>query len=766
MKPQYIIKKFSGMWENWLFWCEWFSPEVSWWDINLVNNIGMGDVKLKTATWFTNYENSNAIQDFFIDKRKLFVTIWERYLHVFWDYWAAPFQLHDIGSTSWNSWRYSDLATTKEGDLLYTTPISLWRWYRASATSASATTLVDNTKDFWYSIYSNYDGYLLPSLDQYNNKVTNLTKGKEYTVTSIWFTDLQYADLAGAYASTYAVPAAISETAANTKTWTPTKSISSQVWVWLVSKGTWVVTITVHDSLNTVLSTYSIPTTSLTDSQMNYFYCPAFKAYWPNLHFHITSTGTTTIKSNTANDLSTASFTIRIGDTLNFASATPTPQSGDDFMLFADRKYNFDDSANDVVYPHFANQLDRYYFKRQIKQYGDEFFLTNGNWMSSLSSETFSAWAKRMPDNHQLIAFGINGANVLFSCIIQGKGKLMLWDGYSNNFNSMLDIDMPTTSLATMDDGWVFVSNWQVYFTNWYSIKPLTSVIDSNSIGRTFFNILSFNWLEIFNGKLIMSVYWDKTNRANSWIYVYDFNWNWSFQPINSSWINEYDKFPKVVYATIDDDSEWTAAILDPIIFTWSDLWIHYISWNWDKWNFIMKLKLWEKRRLSMVRLNLTKTDGQSLSSNDYSWVYDITCSYGKWKGWVITDVQTTSSTKSTITVDWRSNKCETWTELLVIKWYTGDPLGERTFIQSKTGEWTATEVWTISPELSAVWALDLYLKNINVKKSWTKTVQIHDLNETCNFDLNDFYGDTLVLEFVFKWTNCNNIWVSSIELY
>lgn len=764
MKPQYIIKKFSGMWEDWLFWCEWFSPEKSWWDINLINNLRTWDVAKVTDVWFTTYENSKAMDDITIWTTAGVVTIGQRYLHAFEVYWQYKFQLHDLWADSLNSWRYPDLATTKERDLLYTSPISVWRWYRAKATSASATTLVDNTKDFWYSIYSTYDGYLLPSLDTYNNKVTNLTKQKEYTITSIWFSNLEGADLSGSYANTYTCPATISEAAANLRTWTPTKNISSQVGIWIVSKGSGVVTVTVHDSLNTVLSTYSIATASLTDWAMNYFYCPAFKDYWPNLHFHVTSTGTTTIKTNTASNMSDCSFNIRIGDTLNFASATPTPQTNDEFMLFVDRKYSFNDTNNSVTYPHFYGQIDRTDFKRQIVTYGDEFFFLNGNWMSSLSDETFSAGAKKMPYNHQLVAIWVNGSKVLFSCEYKGRGKLMLWDGYSAWYEQILDVDLPVHALETYADGWVYLCNWSLYYTNGYSTKWLSWIPDSNSLNRNLLDVSSFNALKFYNNKLVIAWYWEITQRATSGIYIYDMEWNWSYQPIYSSSKNRY--WYTIYTVFFFSDYIWFARS-SPVLLTWSDLWIHNLSGTWYDGNFIMKLKLWEKRRMSMVRLNLTRTDSIALNSNSANWYYDITCSYGKGKSGVLTSIQTTSSTTTTITVPWQYEKAETWTEVLVLTWsWANDPIGERTFIQSKTGEWTATEIWTISPALSASAGSTLYLKNINVKKSWTNRILVHDLNETCDFDLNDFYGDTLVLEFVFKWTTANNVWVSSIEIY
>jgi len=760
MKPQYIIKKFSGMWENWLFWCEGFSPEMSWWDINLVNNIGMYDVS--GTVWLTNLETSQAMTQFLVGTNTASVTIGSRYLHVFNNTYSTPYQLHDLWWSS--SMYFSDLITTKEGDLLYpnwtSSRAQLWRWYRAKATSASATTLVDTTKDFWYLISEYSNAYSDPEVTIYNNKVVNLTKSKEYTVTSIWFTNLETDT--GWYTNTYTCPAAISEAAAHRKTWTPSRDISSQVGIWVVSKGAWDITVTVHDSLNTVLSTHSKTAAWTTDGEVNYFYCPAFKDYWPDLHFHVTSTGTTTIKVWTTNDLTTTYFIIRAWDTLNFDTQDPVPVALDEFMLFVDRKYNFDDTVNEVVYPHFANQVTRPNLARQIVPYGDEFFIANGNWMSSLSGEAFSAWAKRMPDNHQLMSLWVNSSSILFSCSFNGKGKLLLWDWYSNGFNNILDIWLPALALTAYDNGWLFLTSWKLYWTDGWSIKKMDNGLDTSVLWYSFFNVQWFNGMTMIWDNLALAWSGYYGDRAMTWVYIYDFNWNWSYQPIKINWVKYYNSTaPKALYVHVLYG-----------IYNSLNTWVSWVSTgmqnlgNWREGNFIYKLKLWEKRRMSMVRLNLTHSNRvqQTTYSGSEALPYTITMSYGKDKASMYTYEQASSCTTTQFTINRTYNRnIELWSEILVIDWAN---YWQRTFLVSKDNEWTTTEKWNVLPALTTAYNNTLNLKVIDVKKSWTYTVDMRDVKTHIDFDLNDFYSDTLVLEFVFSATTATSIWVSPVEIY
>lgn len=118
----------------------------------------------------------------------------------------------------------------------------------------------------------------------------------------------QSQDPTAAYANTYAVPVAVSETATNKCSFTPTKSGILKIAVYIVAKGTGEWTLWLHDAANVNLNVAVISNANLTNGAFNYFNVPYT---WTSgtLHFHVTSTvNDGTLKSNVANDLATASF--------------------------------------------------------------------------------------------------------------------------------------------------------------------------------------------------------------------------------------------------------------------------------------------------------------------------------------------------------------------------------------------------------------------------------------------------------------------------
>lgn len=119
------------------------------------------------------------------------------------------------------------------------------------------------------------------------------------------------ADPNATFPNTYTPPVAISEAATDKLTFTPSSVAKGKIFriaIYVVAKGTGDWTLTLHDASNTVLRSYTIANTNLTNGDFNYFSIPY---EWTSgaLHFHVTSTvADGTLKANTAGDLSTASY--------------------------------------------------------------------------------------------------------------------------------------------------------------------------------------------------------------------------------------------------------------------------------------------------------------------------------------------------------------------------------------------------------------------------------------------------------------------------
>lgn len=117
-------------------------------------------------------------------------------------------------------------------------------------------------------------------------------------------------------ANTYTTTDAISEAAADTLSFTPDVEPLATIAVWVTTKGTGDLTITVHDAANNVLGTKEVANASLSNGALNSFTfatpirmnaAPTASTY----HCHIThADGTaTTIGAATASDFSTARYT-------------------------------------------------------------------------------------------------------------------------------------------------------------------------------------------------------------------------------------------------------------------------------------------------------------------------------------------------------------------------------------------------------------------------------------------------------------------------
>jgi hypothetical protein len=116
-------------------------------------------------------------------------------------------------------------------------------------------------------------------------------------------------------ANIYTTTGSISESAVDKLSITPTIEPLYSIKVWITTKGTGDLIITMHDAANNTLGTVTIPNASLVNGQLNEFLfsAPVRMLASPNAatyHFHITHSGGTasTIGTSTASDFSTARY--------------------------------------------------------------------------------------------------------------------------------------------------------------------------------------------------------------------------------------------------------------------------------------------------------------------------------------------------------------------------------------------------------------------------------------------------------------------------
>jgi len=112
-------------------------------------------------------------------------------------------------------------------------------------------------------------------------------------------------------ANTYTLQTSINEGATHRQTFTPDKQTLVSITILPISKGTGNFTVTLHDEANTSLGAVTIASANITNSTLLEFVftTPIQLVVGSEYHFHVTvSTGTSTIRANTASDSETLRY--------------------------------------------------------------------------------------------------------------------------------------------------------------------------------------------------------------------------------------------------------------------------------------------------------------------------------------------------------------------------------------------------------------------------------------------------------------------------
>lgn len=185
----------------------------------------------------------------------------------------------------------------------------------AGSWSKNGTALTDTACGMVYNYQ--HDTIYIPGLTAMHS-ITNADgrfSGGTFTVNNSTFGP-SLDDSATSSANTYTTTAAITETAVNMLSFSPDIEPLYSVKIWVTTKGTGDLTVTMHDAANNVLGTKLIAVASLTNGALNEFVftTPVRMSAKPNpstYHFHVTHDGAgtaSTIGSGTASDFSTARF--------------------------------------------------------------------------------------------------------------------------------------------------------------------------------------------------------------------------------------------------------------------------------------------------------------------------------------------------------------------------------------------------------------------------------------------------------------------------
>ena len=225
----------------------------------------------------------------------------------------------------------------------------------------------------------------------------------------------------GTTASTYTTTGAITESATNIRSFTPTSDPLYSVKMYVTAKGSTSLTATVHDAANNTLGTATLLNAAITNGALNEFVftTPIRLRASPNpstYHIHMTHTAGTasTIGCTTLNDLSTANYE-------SYGSRLVAPVNG--------------------MHP--------------VMEFLNLYLIGNGNYVTawepiSQSAPSNTEWIRHrltFPLGYEVTSMAIYSEYAVFACEKKSAsntnesqdGKLIFWDGASKGFNFVVD---------------------------------------------------------------------------------------------------------------------------------------------------------------------------------------------------------------------------------------------------------------------------------------------------------------------------------------
>lgn len=429
------------------------------------------------------------------------------------------------------------------------------------------------------------------------------------------------------------------------------------------------------------------------------------------------------------------------------ASGTNDNLENDYFIVWIDDKFNmFDNTA----YPQFLGQVAKGSIRRQIEPYGDSYYCLNGNFLSELSAneDTFDDNKKQLPARHQALAFDVNGGNFLISSTRDGVGYLLFWDGFSDGWNNILEIDEQCYAVHAYKDGWVFFMNNSFYFTNGWQIQQISSPYPDDRVLKSNFSINPGGFCSIYINSdrfyITNSVYLN--NRIISGVLVYDQKYGWSVFTAEKNGRNRYKDYQT---SCIFESNIDRLTCIGGIGINLLDI-TGYTTSIYRNKALMFYLQFDNNVNVSHIELDVSNNLRRYIAGSETSpRKAKIQVSIGDVKDGIIGRAQLNASGHTTTKLDVNGSVFIGAKVGDEIQLQEGVASGERSFITNITDAGTANELWTISPALSEAPNSFDEVKIIKVKHCETKIIDGDKLNEPIRFDCKGTVGTKMILEVV-----------------
>jgi len=454
--------------------------------------------------------------------------------------------------------------------------------------------------------------------------------------------------------------------------------------------------------------------------------------------------------------------------TISGVSAEYAPTAGDWYVAFVDTRFTY--GTTSVANQHFSPQPLPTYWNRQIILWNDTYYSLNGNYIAALTTDE-STWTsdlmgsqaspsdkykKQLPTNHQAVLFDYNQDRMLVASYNQGHGALLLSDGYSPNWLSILEIDTVASGLIRYGSGWIVLIGASLYYTDGYSLQYLDRLPDSIT---TDVQIPKKSNMIATEDGLILSFYGSSSRRLVSGCYAYNIkNRAWSYIPVVDKNGKGNQVNPNIFVANKYD----TTAVRSTPNYIISNTEIgKIVSKDANKSSVLMYIQLPQKMEIKSFELNVAPRNDNTLSSA--SKLNTVKVNYGEGLNPMYSSFTPGAGSTTTVLKNslGASMKTRVGQQVFVP---TGSAGYERSFITSIANEGTSSEELTISPALSAiptssVRVLDLY-------SAGSEEIASDSFKESPQFFTTSFYSDKLWLEIVFENQDDFPLDLNSVNIY
>lgn len=470
------------------------------------------------------------------------------------------------------------------------------------------------------------------------------------------------------------------------------------------------------------------------------------------------------LKTGEVFTITSISTTNSTNDTLNFSAGT-TNTSNDEFVAVVWDKWALKTDISPV--PTYSSND-----KRQIKQYADYFYVLNNRYLARLDSDESTFYnksvvgenkGKELPVGHTAQCFDVNTDKILVSSRkSNGENFLLLWDGYADGWNNILPISGDINDVRAYNSGWVFVLEGTLYYTDGYSLSKLSNYNDTLklNVNNNNLTIRSFNSIVVLKDSIYMASGDYNLNRVKTGVYVYDFNYGWSFVPITFK--GRMYNTPTSIFYNYNNNG----------IDVGLSGGLSYIRSNRSNTSqYLNKSAIWminldEESQIFGVGLNISANITDYINGFQANKKTKITVSIGDAnKGLIYTyegNINGTGNIRTSLSYD----PVDVGDEIIIID-QDSRIRGERAFVQSKS---TLVEGISliVSPYFSQNDDNIRSLQVLKLKKCDTKEISLGDLNrEQMFFNPNPFFSNKLFVQITIQGiTNSFPVSILGINIY